>query len=693
MMIQAPINLLIQFTMNYNFKQSKFGYFIVLSMALSVILIYGCSGSNDTDSKTGITRLDIISTETATFAGTKFGAVGTYDKILAKAYGVVDPTDRRNALITDIDLAPKNANGLVEYSMDVHILKPTDLTKGNSRIFYDVVNRGNKGHSFFNDIGPNNPTTAADAGNGLLMRLGYTMVFSGWEDETLVAPGGDRALAKLPIAKNKNGSSVVENTMTEVIFDTPTGNQIPLSYTAANLDQSQAKMLVHNHSKFGGTNLIDRVEVPRSVWSYVDNKTVQVDRKNAFLAAYDQGAAFEFVYPAKDPVILGLGFAATRDILSFLKNDTSNLNPIRNSIKYAITHGSSQSGRYLKGFLYWGFNEDSSGRTVFEGIQPKISGAHAIASNDRFGDSNATGRSYQRELSSKMEFPFTYEVRFDPVSSQTDGILKRCQQTNTCPKIMHTDSGNESWLKANNLITTDGLGRDISMPLNVRVYVVSGTQHGPSTTAAATPTCQQLSNPNPHNEVVRALFVALDDWATKGVEPPLSQYARIGDGTSVASLPQSNAFPKIPGVNYTGFYIPVAVKDKTSLPNMWIKGKEYVVTVPKTDTDGNEIAGVLNPNVKAPLGTYTGWSLRRAPFAENEDCALTGQYIPFPLTKAVRISTGDPRLSIEERYPTKADYVSAVGRAVDDLVKNRYLLAEDGEKFKATASSKNIYAP
>ena len=679
--------------MKPDYKKFTFGKLLALCLAASVVLIYGCSGSNNTDSKTGITRLDIISTETASFGGTKFGAVGTYDKIFAKAYGVVDPTDRRNALITDINLAPKNANGLVEYSMDVHIFKPTDMTKSNNRIFYDVVNRGNKGHSFFNDVGPNNPLTAADAGNGLLMRLGYTMVFSGWEDESLVAPGGDRALAKLPIAKNKDGSSVVENTITEVIFDAPTGNQIPLSYPAANLDQSQAKMLVHNHSKFGGTSLIDRVEVPKSVWSYVDNKTVQVDRKNAFLAAYDQGAAFEFVYPAKDPVVLGLGFAATRDIVSFLKNDTSNLNPLRNSIKYAISHGSSQSGRYLKGFLYWGFNEDSAGRMVFEGIQPKISGAHAIASNDRFGDSNATGRSYQRELSSKMEFPFTYEVRFDPVSAQTDGIFNRCQLTNTCPKIMHTDSGNEAFLKANNLITTDGLGRDISLPQNVRVYLVSGTQHGPSATAAVTPTCQQLSNPNPHNEVVRALFVALDDWATKGVEPPPSQYPKIGDGTSVASLPQSNAFPKIPGVNYTGFYIPVAVKDKSSLPNMWMKGKEYVVTVPKTDADGNEVAGVLNPNVKAPLGTFTGWSLRRAPFAENEDCALTGQYIPFPLTKASRISTGDPRLSIEERYPTKADYVSAVGKAVDDLVRNRYLLAEDGDKFKAAAASKNIYAP
>ena len=679
--------------MKPDYKKFTFGKLLALCLAAAVVLIYGCSGSNNTDSKTGITRLDIISTEIASFGGTKFGAVGTYDKIFAKSYGVVDPTDRRNALITDINLAPKNANGLVEYSMDVHIFKPTDMTKSNNRIFYDVVNRGNKGHSVFNDVGPNNPSTAADAGNGLLMRLGYTLVFSGWEDESLVAPGGDRALAKLPIAKNKDGSSVVENTITEVIFDAPTGNQIPLSYPAANLDQSQAKMLVHNHSKFGGTSLIDRVEVPKSVWSYVDNKTVQVDRKNAFLAAYDQGAAFEFVYPAKDPVVLGLGFAATRDIVSFLKNDTSNLNPIRNSIKYAITHGLSQSGRYLKGFLYWGFNEDSAGRMVFEGMQPKISGAHAIASNDRFGDSNATGRSYQRELSSKMEFPFTYEVRFDPVSAQTDGLFNRCQLTNTCPKIMHTDSGNEAFLKANNLITTDGLGRDISLPQNVRVYLVSGTQHGPSATAAVTPTCQQLSNPNPHNEVVRALFVALDDWATKGVEPPPSQYPKIGDGTSVASLPQSNAFPKIPGVNYTGFYIPVAVKDKTSLPNMWMKGKEYVVTVPKTDADGNEVAGVLNPNVKAPLGTFTGWSLRRAPFAENEDCALTGQYIPFPLTKASRISTGDPRLSIEERYPTKADYVSAVGKAVDDLVRNRYLLAEDGDKFKAAASNKNIYAP
>ena len=184
----------------------------------------------------------------------------------------------------------------------------------------------------------------------------------------------------------------------------------------------------------------------------------------------------------------------------------------------------------------------------------------------------------------------------------------------------------------------------------------------------------------------------MDDWASKDVSPPASKYAKSSDGTSVKSLPQSNAFPTIPGVVYTGFYIPVAVKDMTSLPNMWIKGREYTVLVPKTDADGNEIAGIQNPNVAAPLGTYTGWSLRRAPYAENEDCALTGQFIPFPSTKAKRLATGDPRLSIEERYGSQADYVSAVAKASDELVKNRYLLAEDGEKFKAAAAKTNIFA-
>jgi hypothetical protein len=638
-----------------------------------------------------IVRLEILSAQSPTFGGLSFGTVGTYEKIFARAYGEVDPSDRRNALITDINLAPRNANGMVEYSVDVHIIKPVDLSKGNQRIFYDVVNRGNKGHGAFNDVGGNNPTTAADAGNGLLMRRGYTLVFSGWEDEGLVPPGNNRALARLPIARNPDGSSVVENTITEVIFDNATGMDLTLTYRAANLDQSQAKMLVHNHTQFVGGPLVDRVEVPTHVWSYVNDTTVRINRSDPFLAPYDQGAAFEFVYPAKDPQVLGLGLAATRDVISFLRHSNSAENPLRGAIQYVIAHGSSQSGRYLKGFTYWGFNEDEAGRMVFEGIQPKISGAHAIASNDRFGDTNATGRSYQRHLSAKQEFPFTYEVRFDPISGLTDGIFVRCLVTKTCPKVMHTDSANEAYLKPTALVTTDGLGNDIRLPADVRVFMVAGTQHGPSDTPQVTATCQQLSNPNPHDQVVRALYMALDDWATKGVAPPASRYARVSDGTLVPSLPQSvQGFPVIPGVNYTGWYNPVDLLDQSTLPNMPIPGKSYTVLVPRTDVDGNDIAGVRHPNIEVPVATYTGWALRRAPFAEGEDCALTGQYIPFATTREERLNKGDPRLSLEERYKSHDQYVTQVARAADRLVRQRLLLDEDAVVIKTEAAESDI---
>ena len=640
-----------------------------------------------------ITRIEIdpLRSQSPTFDGLSFGKVGQYEKIFARASGEVDPSDRRNALITDINLAPRNARGMVEYSVDVHILKPIDLSKGNRRIFYDVVNRGNKGHGAFNDVGGNNPTTAADAGNGLLMRHGYTLVFSGWEDEGLVAPGNNRALARLPIARNADGSSIVGQTITEQIFDNLTGTTFGLTYRAANLDKSQAKMLVHNHTRFVGGPLVDRVLVPADAWSYVNDTTVRINRAHPFLAPYDAGAAYEFVYPAKDPQVLGLGLAATRDVISFLKHSNSADNPLRGAIEYVIAHGASQSGRYLKGFTYWGFNEDEDGRKVFEGIQPKISGAHAIASNDRFGDTNATGRSYQRHLSAKMEFPFTYEERFDPVSGLTDGIFARCERTRTCPKVMHTDGGNEVFLKALGLVTTDGQGHDIRLPHDVRVFMISSTQHGPSDQPSPTGTCQQLSNPLPHDMAVRALYLALDDWATRGKKPPKSQYPRVRDGTAVPTLPRSvHGFPFIPGVNYTGWYNPVAVKDTSSLPNMEIPGKFYTVLVARVDADGNDIPGVRHPHLQAPVATHTGWALRRAPFAENEDCALTGQYIAFATTKAQRLASGDPRLSLEERYGTQAGYACAVRTAATKAVKKRYLLQEDADTVIAQAAARNI---
>src|SRR5438876_2513033 len=643
-----------------------------------------------------ITQLQVVRLESPTFGGMTFGSVGAYEKITARASGEVDPTLPGNALITDIQFAPRNARGMVEYSMDVFILKPIDPSKGSGKIFYDVVNRGNKGsYTTFNQApapsGVAN-TDASGAGTGVLMRRGYTIVWSGWEDASLIGTGANTLTAALPVARNPDGTSIIARTITEQIFDNATGTDVSLTYAAANLDQSQAYMVVHNHTQFVGGPLVNRVTVPTSVWSYINNTTVRINRADPFLAPYDQGAAFEFVYPAKDPIVLALGFAATRDLMSFLKHDTSTQNPVRNAIQWALGRGDSESGRYLKGLLYWGFNADENGQIVFDGMSPHISGSHFIASNDRFGDANATGRSYQRHLSAKMVFPFTYEVRANPFTHVVDGLLKRCLTNNTCPKITHTDSGNEPYLKPVSLITTDGPGNgvtptDIALPANVRVYTIGNSQHGPQASITTTPsgTCQQPGNPNPWAPHVRALGIALDDWVTQGVPPPTSRYARVDDGTLVRSLPQAGQFPFIPGVTYTGWYNPVDVLDKSVLPNMPIPGKSYTILVPKTDAEGNDLPGIRTPDVQVPIATYTGWGLRRAPFAANEDCALTGQYIPFPVTRAQRIATGDPRLSVEERYGSIGNYNYLYAVAVKQMMADRTVLVEDGATMVTAA--------
>lgn len=251
---------------------------------------------------------------------------------------------------------------------------------------------------------------------------------------------------------------------------------------------------------------------------------------------------------------------------------------------------------------------------------------------------------------------------------------------------MHTDSGNEPYLKPVSLITTEGPGNgvtptDIVLPANVRVYTIGNSQHGPQNSVTTTPsgTCQQPGNPNQWAPHVRALGIALDDWATAGIVPPTSRYAHVDEGTLVHSLPQSElGFPAIPGVTYTGWYNPVDELDKSVLPNMPIPGQSYTILVPKTDSDGNSISGIRTPDVQVPIATYTGWALRRAPFAGNEDCALTGQYIPFPVTKAQRLATGDPPLSVEERYGSIGNYNYRYAVAVKQMMADRTLLAEDG---------------
>jgi len=639
-----------------------------------------------------ITRIEISRVEPV-FDGVGFGHVGPYEKVVGRAFGEVDPDHPLNQGIVNIDKAPRNAAGRVEYAVDIYLLKPVDLRRGNQRIFYNVLNRGNKqalGFPNFNDAitaNENEPTTLSDAGNGFLMRQGYVVLWSAWQGD--VPAGGDRMLASFPVATD-NGKPIVGSNRDEFIFDNTTNPATAtLSYSADTLDQTQASLTVRERE------IDPRLALPASAWTYLSSTQVQIHRPPEF----DGGAIYEFIYPARDPIVMGLGFAAMRDAVSFLQREASddlgNPNPLNVGrsaprIRHVLAWGGSQSGRYLRDMLWQGFMEDENGRRVFDGIIPHKPGSRKTFTNFAFSQPGRFSRQHEDHLYGGDQFPFTYATRFDPISGRTDGILARCLASDTCPKIMHTDTGTEPWGARASLVVTDEAGNDIPLPNNVRAYLISSTQHGP----ALTPDlgiCQQLSNPAPFGPALRALLVALDKWVSHGEQPPASLVPRVRNGTLVPSLPQSDqGFPEIPGVTYSGLVNELAELDTSVQPPTPIPDHDYVVLVPKVDVDGHDLAGIRLPDIEAPLATHTGWNLRRTGFAEGEECSLTGSFIPLPKTRAERLEASDPRLSLEERYGTHDGYVEAVEEAAERLEDQGLLLEEDVERFVAKAEASDV---
>ena len=397
-------------------------------------------------------------------------------------------------------------------------------------------------------------------------------------------------------------------------------------------------------------------------------------------------------------MVMGMGFAATRDLISYLRYNTSEANPLldnqdRASPRWAIGFGSSQSGRFLKDLIYHGFNQDEAGRPIFDGAIPHISASRRTFTNYEFAMPGRFPTSLEGHYYPGDEFPFTYETLTDPISKKTDGWLLRCRQQKACPKIMHWDSGTESWQGRNSLVVGDPLAKkDAPIPDNVRLYYFASTQHGP-TDKPARGTCQQLTNPLSYQEAQRALIVALQTWVTKGVPPPASRFPRISDGTLVPPLPQSaQGFPNIPGVRYKGQANDLSLNDTSTQPPRHMNGKTYPVLVPKVDRDGNEIGGIRAVALQVPLATHAGWNLRAKGFIEDELCYLNGMYVPFAKTKAEREKLGDPRLSIEERYKDQADYVQQTSRAARTLVDERFLLPEDAERIISEAAKAKIFA-
>ncbi len=650
-----------------------------------------------------ITRIVIQNRTSPAFGGASFGVVGQYEQLTGVAFGEVNPKDPLNAVITDIELAPRNSRGNVEYSMDFAITKPLDMSRGNKTLLYDVPNRGNIRSPELN-IGGN----ATNVGDGFLQREGYTLVDSGWEGDLTTG-----LRISLPVAKRRDGREIRGRVRAEYILGSPANTQDvtePPAYEAISTNNSRSTLTRRVHQND------PRELIPNSQWAFADCTSVPFPgvpdpTKVCLQGGFDTNHIYELLYTAKNPMVMGLGFAATRDFISFLRSGNRDRhrdleNPLGDGIENAIMYGSSQSGRWIRTFIQLGFNQDEHRRQVVEGAIPhKASNRGAF--NIRFAQpTRLSGTQHSEQQYPGAESPQTWDVSHDPFSGITAGQLERCRRTYTCPKITHTNTDTEYWQAVMSLNTTDSTGtQDLEIPPEVRIYDLAGTQHGGGNPLAQPPAvlpgfpnaCQLRSNSNPFIHAQRALLVALREWIVNGTEPPPSLYSSLGRGSLVR--PTDVVIPYIPAVNFTlpglvnyKFYLDRGRRfDVEDIAGIMAEpplgGAAYNVLVPQVDADGNPVDGLRNTNVQVPLGTYTGWNIRKAGFSEGDSCDLTGAFIPFFKTEAERHTAGDPRLSLQERYPTHQDYVGKVTAAANDLVSKRLLLREDADSIIAAANA------
>ena len=637
-----------------------------------------------------IMRIDIEKVESPAFGGVSFGDSGPYEILSGKAYGELDPSLDLNRRVALIEKAPRNAAGRVEYDVDILIFKPVDMRRGNRTLIYDSVNRGNlRAIEVFNigGVPTNYPMSAKDAGDGFLFKQGYTVVASGWPGDAL--PGNNRLTGRFPVAREADGGRITQMLTIELAFTKPAFS-ISLGYDGVNTRPYPAVM-----ERAGEARLYRRAGlsaqrglVPNSEWSFgkcPDGKAATTsDVDVCYPAGFSPNYQYDLVYVARDPIVMGIGFASTRDIVSYLRHERSDANPLLRggapaAVQWAIGLGRSQSGRYIKDLVYQGFNLDENRQVVFEGIMPLISGSRRMSINQPFGMPSRTPGHYGGD-----QFPHTYATVEDPISKKRDGWLAPCTTQKACPKVMHMDSGTEAWLSRNALVITDAAGRNEQpVPDNVRLFYFASTQHNPS----AKPVmgiCKHQSNVNPRIENIRALLVAMQKWITEGKAPPASRFPRLSDGTLVPPLPAATfGFPAIPGVNYNGKYNALSMKNYQVQPPGSIPGTEYPALAPKVDADGNDIGGIRSVALQVPLATYMGWNHRRAGFMEDELCNLQGSTIPFAKTAAER--GADPRPSLQERYGSKANYVAKVEAAAASSVKEGFLLPDDAARIVSDA--------
>lgn len=640
------------------------------------------SGQSD---RCAVRSITITAREAEVFGGRSFGAVGPYELIAGTAVCEADPAHPLNGCIALLDQAPRDAAGLVRYEVDLCLLKPMDAARGNGWLLTEVLNRGAKrGIVRINDAPPVNwPNQPGHEGNGYLMREGYAVAWVGWQGDVPRSKG--RMAGAFPVVPAHgtvreefivDAPGSVRDELTEEI---DAGRFIAtLTWPAASLDPARATLTARQQER-------DPRAVPAGLsFRFVDDRHIEITRPTA--PGFDRGTIFEFIYEARESAVMGLGMAALRDVSSFLAADAAagdgTPNPLAGAIRHAILFGLSQSGRVIKDFLHHGFNRDPRGRTVFDVAMPVIAGSRRSNVLWPHAQPGRYSRQHEDHAYGDDQFPFSYPTLHDPVSGRTDGVLARLRALDACPKVLHVDTDSEMWSARASLVATGPDGADIAMPEDVRIYMASGLQHG----SYGSPDLRVVShdgNPLHYGTLVRPLLAAARAWVEQGVPPPPSRFPSRAEGTLVPHAEAQARFPRIPGVAFPARLNELSLMDYRTEPPT--EGPEYPVFLAATDADGTPTGGWRHPVLEAPLGTYTGWNLRRPGYAGGALYSIAGSFIPFAKTRAEREAAGDSRPSLEERYGTHAAWKARLAAACADLVAQRLLLEEDRDRLLAAA--------
>jgi len=617
--------------------------------------------------------------------GQPFGEAGSYERVTGSAKGELDPQFPQNREIANLDKATRNARGLVEYETDFFMLRPLDPSRGNGVLFYDVNNRGRKVVLSRVDEAPadnNDPRTILDSGLGFTLGRGYTVVWSGWDPDAPKANGG--LAARFPVATD-DGKPIVQRIREEFEFGTRSKaapDFAKLNYPAASLDPGTARLMVRQRESDV------RTEIPATGWSFQGNRAIRLVGRR-----FEPVSIYELWYDATAPKVVGMGFAATRDFVSFLRYERADAKGTANpavgaggeSAKphHALAFGVSQSGRFIRSYIELGMNRDESGRRVFDGALAHTAGAGKVFANAAFAEPTRTATQHEDRLYPENWFPFATTTETDPASGRSGSLFRG---DGSDPILISTNTSTEYWQKGASLNHIDPEGKaDLASPPNSRVYLIAGTQHGGAAGLSTAPgACVNLKNPHNPSPVLRALIVALEDWVVKGIAAPPSRVPSIAQGTAVPVA--AVAMPAIKGV------APPPGDNPVTEPVDWVNPPEgdgrardgrplfrYETRVPAVDVDGNETSGIRLPPIAVPLATYTGWNVYRA--QPTELCDRFGTYAPFAKTRAEREASGDPRLSVTERYGSHAAYVAKVKAAADQLVSERFLLPADAARY------------